>query len=229
MKKIFKNTLASVLLVTMSISTVQASEALSSDEGSSSISYNMGYMSEYWFRGAYQAESSVSFGADYEAGNFYLGTWWADVDQGMEGDLYFGYNFGVLGIPSYIGMTGYYYTDNFDRDYEEVNIGMDFGVFAIDAAINGNYESGGSTWTASSDYGHIALTVPLSENLTFSYQTFTGGTLHTMTHEISYAKNISGVDVGLTIGANNDSGRGTTAANSNQETTYANFTLGYAF
>ena len=228
MKKILKNTLASILLITMSISTVHASEALS-EEGSSGISYNFGYMSEYWFRGVYQAESSVSFGADYEAGNFYLGTWWADVDQGMEGDLYFGYNFGVLGIPSYIGMTGYYYTNDFDRDYEEVNVGMDFGVFAIDAVVNGNYESGGASWVASSDYGHITLTVPLSENLAFSYQTFTGGTLHTMTHEIQYSKNISGVDVGLTIGANNDSGRGTTAANSNQETTYANFTLGYAF
>ena len=228
MKKILKNTLASILLITMSISTVHASEALS-EEGSSGISYNFGYMSEYWFRGVYQAESSVSFGADYEAGNFYLGTWWADVDQGMEADVYFGYNFGVLGIPSYIGMTGYYYTNDFDRDYEEVNVGMDFGVFAIDAVVNGNYESGGASWVASSDYGHITLTVPLSENLAFSYQTFTGGTLHTMTHEIQYSKNISGVDVGLTIGANNDSGRGTTAANSNQETTYANFTLGYAF
>ncbi len=228
MKKILKNTLASILLITMSISTVHASEALS-EEGSSGISYNFGYMSEYWFRGVYQAESSVSFGADYEAGNFYLGTWWADVDKGMEADVYFGYNFGVLGIPSYIGMTGYYYTNDFDRDYEEVNVGMDFGVFAIDAVVNGNYESGGASWVASSDYGHITLTVPLSENLAFSYQTFTGGTLHTMTHEIQYSKNISGVDVGLTIGANNDSGRGTTAANSNQETTYANFTLGYAF
>ncbi len=228
MKKILKNTLASILLITMSISTVHASEALS-EEGSSGISYNFGYMSEYWFRGVYQAESSVSFGADYEAGNFYLGTWWADVDKGMEADVYFGYNFGVLGIPSYVGMTGYYYTNDFDRDYEEVNVGMDFGVFAIDAVVNGNYESGGASWVASSDYGHITLTVPLSENLAFSYQTFTGGTLHTMTHEIQYSKNISGVDVGLTIGANNDSGRGTTAANSNQETTYANFTLGYAF
>ena len=228
MKKILKNTLAGILLITMSISTVHASEALS-EEGSSGISYNFGYMSEYWFRGVYQAESSVSFGADYEAGNFYLGTWWADVDKGMEADVYFGYNFGVLGIPSYIGMTGYYYTNDFDRDYEEVNVGMDFGVFAIDAVVNGNYESGGASWVASSDYGHITLTVPLSENLAFSYQTFTGGTLHTMTHEIQYSKNISGVDVGLTVGANNDSGRGTTAANSNQETTYANFTLGYAF
>ena len=143
MKKILKNTLASILLITMSISTVHASEALS-EEGSSGISYNFGYMSEYWFRGVYQAESSVSFGADYEAGNFYLGTWWADVDKGMEADVYFGYNFGVLGIPSYVGMTGYYYTNDFDRDYEEVNVGMDFGVFAIDAVVNGNYESGGA-------------------------------------------------------------------------------------
>ena len=34
------------------------------------------------------AESSVSFGADAEMGNFYVGTWWADVDKGVEYDIY---------------------------------------------------------------------------------------------------------------------------------------------
>ena len=33
----------------------------------SSMSYNVGYMSDYWYRGVFQSESAVSFGADTEA------------------------------------------------------------------------------------------------------------------------------------------------------------------
>ena len=54
---------------------------LSLKKDSSAVSYNIGYMSEYWYRGVYQAESSVSFGADMEMGSMYIGTWWADVDK----------------------------------------------------------------------------------------------------------------------------------------------------
>ena len=90
-------------------------------------------MTAYWYRGAFQNDSVINFGADYEAGNFYLGTWWADVgasslhDPSLEIDLYTGYNFNLFGVPSYLGVMGYYYTDDFDQDYEEVSFGMDFG------------------------------------------------------------------------------------------------------
>ena len=45
-----------------------------------------------------------------------------------------------MGIPMYAGVTGYYYSDNFDGDYEEYNIGADMGFMSIDAAIDGDYE-----------------------------------------------------------------------------------------
>ena len=59
-----------------------AGEAVA-DDHASSVSYNVGYMSEYWYRGYYMAEAAVSFGADAEMGNFCVGTWWADVDKGV--------------------------------------------------------------------------------------------------------------------------------------------------
>ena len=40
----------------------------------------------------------------------------------------------------YAGFTGYYYSDNFDGDYEEYNIGADLGFMSIDAAIDGEYD-----------------------------------------------------------------------------------------
>ena len=33
-----------------------------------------------------------------------------------------------MGVPMYAGVTGYYYSDNFDGDYEEYNIGADWAL-----------------------------------------------------------------------------------------------------
>ena len=232
MRKFIKSTLSVALATLMSVSMfAHAGEAVA-EEGGMSVSYNVGYMSEYWYRGAYQAESSMSFGADVEMGSMYLGMWGADVSDGAgsgagtEIDLYAGYNFELMSIPMYVGVTGYYDTDNFDRDYEEVNFGGDFGLFSFDAAVLGSYKSDGAG-TASQDYGHFTLTVPLGM-LDYSYQTFTGGALHYMTHELNYSTSVSGIDLGATVGRNNDGGAGA-SPNSNQNTTYANFTIGYSF
>lgn len=232
MKKLIKSSLSLAMATLMSVSMfAKAGEAVADDHGGMSVSYNIGYMSEYWYRGAYQAESSMSFGADVEMGSMYIGMWGADVSDntgsgsGTEIDLYAGYNFEMMSIPMYLGVTGYYYTDNFDRDYEEVNIGADFGWFSVDGAVLGSYKSDASN--ASSDYGHFTLTVPLGM-VDYSYQTFTGGSLHYMTHELNYSANVNGIDLGATLGRNNDGGAGA-SPNSNQNTTYANFTIGYSF
>jgi uncharacterized protein (TIGR02001 family) len=226
MKKLIKSSLSVALAALMSISMfAQAGEAVA-DESSSAVSYNIGYMSEYWYRGVYQSESSVSFGADAEMGNFYVGTWWADVDTGVEYDLYAGYNFALMGIPMYAGFTGYYYSDNFDGDYEEINIGADLGFMSIDAAVDGEYEQLANA--GDQGYQHYTITVPLSFvglPLDYSYQTFTGE-LTGHTHELAYGATVSGVDVGLTLGRNSDD---STGSSSNIDTTYANFTLGYSF
>ena len=231
MKKLIRSSLSVALAALMSVSMLSHAGEAVAEEGGMSVSYNIGYMSEYWYRGAYQAESSMSFGVDAEMGSIYLGFWGADVSDGAgagsgtEMDLYAGYNFELMSIPMYVGVTGYYYTDNFDQDYEEVNFGGDFGMFSFDAAVLGSYKS--KPGTASSDYGHFTLTVPLGM-LDYSYQTFTGGSLHYATHELNYSTSVNGIDLGATLGKNNDGGAGA-SPNSNQNTTYANFTIGYSF
>ncbi len=227
MKKFIKSSLSLSLATLMSVSMfANAGEAIADDHSSSAVTYNVGYMSEYWYRGVYQSESSVSFGADAEMGNFYIGTWWADVDTGVEYDLYAGYNFSLMGIPMYAGYTGYYYSDNFDGDYEEINLGADLGFMSIDAAIDGEYEQLANA--GDQGYQHYTVTVPLSIvglPLDYSYQTW-AGELTGFTHELSYGATVSGVDVGVVLGRNSDDSTGSA---SNIDTTYANFTLGYSF
>lgn len=238
MGKIVKNTVAGFLLLTMSATTALAGGAGTgegkgmSSGSSSAITYNVGFMTAYWYRGAFQNDSAINFGADYEAGNISLGTWWVDVgasslhDPSLEIDLYGSYAFEMFGIPSHIGVTGYYYTDDFDQDYEEVNFGMDFGLFSFDSVIYGDYKAGNGN--ASKDYGHFRIDVPLSESIGYSWQTFTGGALHYAAHELTYSTAFAGADVDVTIGRNNDGGAGATQ-NSDQETGYATLSLSYSF
>ncbi len=238
MGKIIKNTVAGFLLLTMSATTALAGGAGTgegkgmSSGSSSAITYNVGFMTAYWYRGAFQNDSAINFGADYEAGNISLGTWWVDVgasslhDPSLEIDLYGSYAFEMFGIPSHIGVTGYYYTDDFDQDYEEVNFGMDFGLFSFDSVIYGDYKAGNGN--ASKDYGHFRVDVPLSESIGYSWQTFTGGALHYAAHELTYSTAFAGADVDVTIGRNNDGGAGATQ-NSDQETGYATLSLSYSF
>jgi len=227
MKKLIKSSLSVALAALMSISMfAQAGEAVA-DDHSSAVSYNIGYMSEYWYRGYYMSESSVSFGADAEMGNFYVGTWWADVDKGVEYDIYGGYNFSLMGIPMYAGFTGYYYSDNFDSDYQEINIGADMGFMSIDAAVDGEYQLD----AGDQGYQHYTITVPLSFvglPVDYQYQTWTGEAITGHNHELHYGMTVSGVDVGLMVGRNIDTSHAA-GLTDNDDSTYANFTLGYSF
>lgn len=118
------------------------------------LSANVGWVSEYIFRGIFQEDSSAFAGVDYasEAG-FYVGAWGADVGDGLETDFYFGYA-GGEDFTYKIGFTGYYYTDDFDDTYEEVNLGIGYGIFALDVAI-GEYDGFGTP----ADYTFTSVTI----------------------------------------------------------------------
>ena len=101
---------------------------------------NVGFASEYHYRGILQKNSSASGGLDYEQGGFYAGTWAADVGDGLEVDGYFGYGADVGDVSLSVGFTGYYYTGDFDDTYQEINLGAGFGLLSLDVAI-GEYDN----------------------------------------------------------------------------------------
>jgi len=104
------------------------------------VTANIGYMSEYIFRGISQSDSSAMGGLDATASGFYLGTWAADVEQGLEVDLYGGYNGNIGDLSFGVGGTAYTYTDDFDDDYKEINLSLGYDIFSISAAI-GEYDN----------------------------------------------------------------------------------------
>jgi uncharacterized protein (TIGR02001 family) len=104
------------------------------------FSANVGFASEYHYRGIFQKSNSVSGGLDFSAGGFYAGTWAADVGDGLEVDLYGGYGADVGLFSLSAGFTGYYYTGDFDDTYQEINLGAGIGGFSLDVAV-GQYDN----------------------------------------------------------------------------------------
>ena len=168
-----------LLLTTAVLTTGAALPAVSMAE----LTANAGWVSDYIFRGIFQEDSSPYGGVDFASeSGIYAGIWGADVEIGLEYDIYFGYSgsFGESGGFT-IGFTGYYYTENgvptsvdptslnpgFDDEYEELNLGISFGMFSLDYADG---EWGG--WGTPSDYTFTTLTVAPDVGPYYSYNSF---------------------------------------------------------
>jgi len=185
MKALFKISLGAVLLVAGAAANAQ-------------MSANVGWASEYHFRGILQKVSSASGGLDYESGGFYVGTWAADVGAGLEVDGYFGSGADVGDFSLSVGYTGYFYTGDFDDTYQEINLGGAFAGLSLDVAI-GQYDNfTGPTL----DYTYAALTFEhegfYGKYGTFS-QDFDGDYI-----ELGYGTTISEIDFGISLILAND-------------------------
>ncbi len=156
-------------------------------------SANLGFASEYYYRGIFQESTSANGGLDFESGGFFAGTWAADVGDGLEVDGYFGYGFDLGEVDLSVGYTGYFYTGDFDDTYQEINLGAGFGLLTLDVAI-GQYDNfDGPT----QDYTFYSLM--LEKNGFYGKfggfaQDFEGEYF-----EIGYTTSISDVDVGLNL------------------------------
>ena len=118
-------------------------------------SANLGFASEYYYRGIFQENTSANAGVDYENDGFFAGSWAADVGDGLEIDGYFGYGFSTGAVDLSVGYTGYFYTGDFDDTYQEINLGAGAGLFSLDVAV-GQYDNfDGPTL----DYTFYSLTV----------------------------------------------------------------------
>ena len=156
-------------------------------------SANLGYASDYYYRGIFQAGSSPSGGVDYEEGGFYAGVWTADVKDGLEVDGYFGYGGEINEFGYSVGYTGYFYTGDFDDTYQEINLGGSYGFLTVDYAI-GEYDNFGSP---KADYGYYALTFEkdgfYGKYAGFSND-FTGEYF-----EAGYGTTVAGLDLGVIL------------------------------
>jgi len=204
---------------------VLASSGLLATTASAEVSYNVGWASEYHFRGIMQKNSSASAGIDWEEGGFYVGSWAADVGDGTEVDGYFGYNFEpVAGFTVGVGFTGYYYTGDFDDTYEEVNLNLGWGMFSLEYSV-GEWDAFGPD----QDYDFLALTVSGENGLYGTYGTF-GDDFHGDYIEIGWGTTIADLDFGIAgIFADDDLSDQVGSSGNPTESEAIVFTIGMTF
>lgn len=193
-------TLSKTLLATAIVAASTTGANLAQAEGE--FSANVGLVSDYYFRGIDQGTSATgSAGLDYEVSGFYVGTWAADVGDGLEIDGYFGYGFEVGDFSFGVGFTGYYYTGDFDDDYEEINLTGGYGPVSLEYTI-GEYDS-----DPSQDYTFAAITVEHS-GFYGTYGVF-GDDFDGEYVEVGYGTTISEIDFGVAIIRNDEDLSGT--------------------
>jgi len=169
------------------------SSALVASTAAAEVSYNIGWASEYYYRGLLQKESSGSAGIDFEEGGFFVGAWTADVGDGLEVDGYFGYGIETeSGFTASVGFTGYYYTGGFDDTYEEINLNFGYGIASLEYSF-GQYANFSGP---EQDYDFIALTLDFGAGFYGTYGTF-GGDFDGGYLEVGYGTTISDIDFGL--------------------------------
>jgi uncharacterized protein (TIGR02001 family) len=189
-------------ITSLSISMILAASAFTTTSASATdiegLSANVGVVSQYIFRGVVQTDTaSASAGVDYENSGFYVGAWAADVQAGLEVDVYGGYAGELDGGMGYsLGFTTYQYTGDFDTSYNEVNLGLSYGMFSLSYNV-GEWEVEAG---ADQDYDFLSATVE-HEGFYATYGTwgddFDGDYL-----EAGYSTEVSGFDVGIAVVAN---------------------------
>jgi len=167
--------------------------ALASAAKAQEISFNIGWASEYHYRGLLQKQSSASAGVDFSSGGFYAGGWTADVGDGLEVDGYLGYGIETeAGFSASFGFTGYYYTGDFDDTYEELNSGLGGGRLGIECSF-GSYDSVGGP---KQDYSFLAATLSDGNGLYGTFGSF-GGDFAGNYLELGYGLSVSEIDLGI--------------------------------
>ena len=193
MKKSLLSITLSSLLATSALVSTQA--AATDIEG---LSANIGVVSQYIFRGVVQTDTaSASAGVDYETDGFYIGAWTADVQDGLEVDVFGGYaNELDSGLGYSLGFTTYQYTGDFDSAYNEINLGLSYSFFSVSYNV-GTREKDSGLSIAETDYNFLSVTAEY-EGVYVTYGTW-GDELDGDYLEAGYGTEMSGFDVGVAI------------------------------
>tara|TARA_B110000908_G_scaffold125961_1_gene147743 strand:+ start:531 stop:1175 length:645 start_codon:yes stop_codon:yes gene_type:complete len=193
MKKSLLSIALTSLLATTAVVSTQASAT-----GIEGLSANIGAVSQYIFRGIEQTSTaSASAGLDYELGNFSVGTWAADVEDGLEIDFYGSYGNELdNGFGYSLGFTTYQYTGDFDTQYNEINLGASYKFLSIAYSIG--------TWEVEAgddqDYDFLSITAEY-EGFYATYGTW-GDEFDGDYIELGFGTEIASFDVGVAVIAN---------------------------
>jgi uncharacterized protein (TIGR02001 family) len=183
-------------LLTIAATTLLATTAFSSSSALAveGLSANVGVVSQYFFRGIAQTDTaSASAGVDYEMGNFSVGTWAADVQDGIEVDIYGNYAFALGEFDLDAGFTSYQYTGDFDTAYNEINLAASYKYISLSYNVGTHDVDGASD----DDYDFLAITAEY-QGFYATYGTW-GKDFEGDYVELGYGTEVTGIDLGVAL------------------------------
>lgn len=163
-------------------------------------SANAGLMSDYHFRGIQQTESASAYaGVDFESEDgFFVGTWAAEVEDGLEVDLYGGYGTEFEnGVGMSFGFTTYQYTGDFDSAYNELNFGLSYSFVSFEYSIGDWDGVVGDEANTESKYEFVAVTLE-HEGFYATFGKF-GREFSGEYGEFGYSTEYEGFDIGAAL------------------------------
>jgi len=187
MKNIYSNIALTSILLTSALASLNT---LAAD----GLSANAAVVSQYFFRGIAQTgTASASAGVDYTKENLSVGIWSADVQDGIEIDIYGSYSFNLAELGLSAGYTSYQYTGDFDTAYNEVNLAASYKFISVSYNIGTHDVNGASD----EDYDFLSVT---AEYKSF-YATYGswGKDFDGDYIEVGYSTNLSGFDLGVAL------------------------------
>lgn len=175
-----KNTNLLGVLTLSALTLAPLSAQAKMDNFDAEISANVGFVSQYVFRGISQSDENVAIQGGFDIAHgtgLYAGVWGSNVDfndgdeASIEIDIYGGYGGSVGNISYDIGAIYYAYPgadSSLDYDFWEASFGLgyDFDVFSTSASINYSPEYFGDS--GDSQYYALGVDVPLPADITLS-------------------------------------------------------------
>jgi len=183
-------------------------------ESPHSFSANVGFFSDYAFRGVSQTDEdpAIQGGFDYShSSGFYLGTWGSNVEFGnanREWDVYGGYA-GSMGDLGYnVGVLAYIYPDYDDAQTTEGYVGVTYKWFGLKASYSFTdyFDAGDSDGTVYLD-GSFNYELPQAFMLGLHYgYTFGEGDMPDYAdYKVSLSKEFHGFNFGIAwVGTDDD-------------------------
>lgn len=194
---------------------VSGSAVAMAEDSPHSITGNLGFFSDYAFRGVSQTDEdpAIQGGFDYaHASGFYLGVWGSNIEwdpANIELDVYGGYAGSIGDLGYNVGLLQYYYPDFSDANTTEVYGGVTYKGFGLKASYTVSDEyftaaNGDGTvyWDASYNY---AFDNGIGLGLHYGYTAGQGSQDDYADWKVGVSKDFSGFNFGLAyVGTDSD-------------------------
>ena len=159
------------------------------------LSMTVGMVSDYVYRGVELGDAGAYTSVDYAAGGFYAGVWAisdGNTADGIEYDIYAGYETEIAGVGVGIGYTAYEYTYGTAAE-DEISLSLSKGPISLTYVDGELVDDTEYEWLIlGADVGAFSFTYGEEDESGYDYM------------EVSTGTEVGAVSLGVTLGSNSD-------------------------